>query len=167
MPDDARSAPGSVPRASLQDRYAPQLKCFGCGPQNEHGLRIQSFVTDKADEVVCEWTPQERYEAFPGMVNGGILGTLFDCHCNWAAAWHLMRQRGVETPPCTVTAEFHVRLRRPTPSSGSLRIVARVVESTHDRATVEAQLDHSGVQTATCRGVFVAVKEDHPAFHRW
>src|SRR4030042_1934973 len=24
-----------------------------------------------------------------------------------------------------------------------------------------------GRTTATCRGVFVAVKEDHPAFHRW
>jgi hypothetical protein len=25
----------------------------------------------------------------------------------------------------------------------------------------------AGKLTATCRGVFVAVKEGHPAYHRW
>ena len=44
---------------------------------------------------------------------------------------------------------------------------ARVVESSADRATVEASLSSGGVVTATCRGLFVAVKEGHPAFHRW
>jgi hypothetical protein len=27
---------------SLQERYAPHSHCFGCGPANEHGLRIES-----------------------------------------------------------------------------------------------------------------------------
>ncbi len=101
------------------------------------------------------------------MVNGGILGTLLDCHSNWTAAIHLMRSAGRDTPPCTVTAEFHVRLLRVTPSDGPLRLRARVVESAADRATVEATVEAGGKTTATCRGVFVAVKEGHPAFHRW
>jgi hypothetical protein len=42
-----------------------------------------------------------------------------------------------------------------------------VVESTADRATVEATLEAAGKVTATCRAIFVAVKEGHPAFHRW
>ena len=29
---------------SLQDTYAPTSICFGCGPANEKGLRIKSFV---------------------------------------------------------------------------------------------------------------------------
>jgi len=32
---------------------------------------------------------------------------------------------------------------------------------------VEATIEAAGRVTATCRGVFVAVKEGHPAFHRW
>jgi hypothetical protein len=32
---------------------------------------------------------------------------------------------------------------------------------------VEASLEASGKVTATCRGVFVAVQQGHPAFHRW
>jgi acyl-coenzyme A thioesterase PaaI-like protein len=150
---------------SLQDRYAPQTRCFGCGPANEKGLRIKSHVA--GEEVVCDWTPEPHHQAFPGVLNGGIVGVLFDCHSNWAAAFHLMSRAGQETPPCTVTAEFHVRLRRPTPASGPVRVVARVVESSEDRATVEARIEAGGQVTATCRGVFVAVKEGHPAFHRW
>jgi hypothetical protein len=70
----------------LQERYAPRNTCFGCGPANEHGLRIRSFETP--DGVVAEWMPKPMYEAFPGMLNGGIVGTLLDCHCNWTAAVH-------------------------------------------------------------------------------
>ena len=71
------------------------------------------------------------------------------------------------SPPCTVTAEFHVKMRKPTPSTAPVHLSARVVESAGDRATVEATLSSGGVVTATCRGLFVAVREGHPAFHRW
>ncbi|HEY4219978.1 MAG TPA: PaaI family thioesterase, partial [Myxococcota bacterium] len=90
-----------------------------------------------------------------------------------AAAWFLMNKRGDKTPPCTVTSEFAVKLKRPTPTTmGPVFLTARVVESTSDSATVEATLeatmkDGARKVTSTCRGVFVAVKEGHPAFHRW
>jgi acyl-coenzyme A thioesterase PaaI-like protein len=100
-------------------------------------------------------------------VGGGILGTLLDCHSNWTAAIHLMKAAGRETPPCTVTSEFHVRLLRVTPSNGPLRLRAKVVESSADRATVEATVESGERTTATCRGTFVAVKKGHAAFHRW
>ena len=150
---------------SLQDRFAPSLRCFGCGPANDQGLQIKSLP--EGDEVVCLWTPSAHHEAFPGMLNGGIIGTLVDCLSNWAAAWHFMRDRGAPTPPCTVTADYHVKLRRPTPSGDPVQLRARVVEGQSDRATVECELLSSGVVTATCRGLFVAVKEGHPAYHRW
>lgn len=149
----------------LQDRYAPTTRCFGCGPANPSGLHIKS-VPD-GDEVVCEWRAERDHEAFDGVLNGGIIGTLFDCHCNWTAAYHLMRANDLDAPPCTVTAEYHVVLKRPTPSTAPVRLRARVVESTRDRATVEGLLEAGGKVTATCRGTFVAVQEGHPAFHRW
>jgi acyl-coenzyme A thioesterase PaaI-like protein len=150
---------------SVQDRYAPALRCFGCGPTNEKGLRIKSYR--QGDRLVADWQAEGHHEAFPGMLSGGIVGALLDCHSNWAAAIHLMEHKGLPTPPCTVTAEFHVRLQRPTPTSAPVHLEAQVVESEGDRATVEATLSSGGKVTATCRGVFVAVKEGHPAFHRW
>jgi len=150
---------------SLQEQYAPRSFCFGCGPANPKGLHIRSFPD--GDDVVTEWKAEPQHEAFAGALNGGIIGTLFDCHCNWTAAYHLMRKAGADKVPCTVTAELAVRFRRPTPSSEPVRIRARVVESSPDRATVEAALESGGAVCATCRGVFVAVKPDHPAYHRW
>ena len=34
-------------------------------------------------------------------------------------------------------------------------------------SVVEATVESGGKVTATCRGTFVAVKEGHPAWHRW
>jgi acyl-coenzyme A thioesterase PaaI-like protein len=150
---------------SLQERYAPESACFGCGPANERGLRIRSFA--RGDEYVAEWRAEPYHEAFPGMLNGGIIGALLDCHSNWAAAEHLRRQAGQERPPCTVTADYAIKLRRPTPTDGPIHLSARVVSSTEDRAVVEAELSAGGKTCATCRGTFVAVRPGHPAYHRW
>lgn len=149
----------------LQDRYAPHNRCFGCGPANDKGLRIKSIP--QGDEVVADWMPQAHHEAFENVLNGGICGALLDCHLNWTAAYHLMQKAGASTPPCTVTAEYHVKLKRPTPMNQPVRLVAKVVESSADRAVVEGTLSSGGVVTATCKGTFVAVKEGHPAYHRW
>lgn len=153
---------------SLQERYAPRSICFGCGPANAGGLHIRSFVTGGPhDEAVSNWMPTAIHEAFPGVLNGGIIGTLLDCHSNWTAAAHLMRVRGSESPPTTVTAEFHVRMHKPTPSNAPVHVRAWVVEAFEYRVTVDAELSSGGVVTATCRATFVAVKPGHPAYNRW
>ena len=153
---------------SLQERYAPRGACFGCGPANPEGLRIRSFPNPGEPEVLfCEWAPQSHHAAYGTFLNGGIIGTIFDCHCNWAATWHLMRRDGLETPPCTVTAELQVKFKRPTPMDAPVRLEARVVASEGSRAEVEATLSSHGKITATCHGTFIAVKPGHPAYHRW
>ena len=132
---------------ALQDKYAPTNACFGCGPANSKGLRIKSIV--QGDEVVADWTPEPYHEAFPGVLNGGIIGALLDCHSNWTAAWHLMKQAGADHPPCTVTADYSIKLLRPTPTQGPVHLSAKVVESKEDRATIEAVLTAGGKPCAT------------------
>jgi len=150
---------------SLQDRYAPHTACFGCGPANPDGLRIKSFP--RGDALVAHFRPQPHHQAFPGVVNGGIIGALLDCHSNWAGTWALMRRQSLRHPPTTVTAEFHVKFRKPTPLDAELELLAQATEVSDDRAVVEATVSAGGEVTATCRGVFVAVKPGHPAYHRW
>lgn len=156
---------------SLQERYSPESICFGCGPKNPKGLHVRSFVrrdpgTDK-DHLIASFKPESHHEAFPGMVNGGIIGALLDCHSNWTAAWHLMQAAHADSPPCCVTADFAVKLKRPTPSGSTLELDAWVVEASADRAVIESKITVDGQITATCRGTFVAVKPGHPAYHRW
>ncbi len=150
---------------SLQETYAPAGICFGCGVKNEKGLRIRSFETD--GEYLAEWKAEPHHQAFPGMLNGGIVGALLDCHSNWTAAHFLMKKSGKTEPDCTVTANYSIKLLRPTPFDATIYLKARVVESTEARATVEAELIANDKVCATCKGLFVAVREDHPAYHRW
>ena len=150
---------------SLQERYGPESVCYGCGPANPRGLHVRSFPD--GDEVVADFQPEPHHHAFAGVLNGGVIGTLLDCHCNWTAAYHLMKQRGTDRPPTTVTAEYHVRLLKPTPTDVPPRLRAHAVDSTDERVTVEGTLESDGVVTATCRATFVAVKPGHPAYDRW
>lgn len=150
----------------LQEKYAPQNACFGCGVANAKGLRIKSFAKDSG-EVVASFRPEPHHEAFPGVLNGGIIGTLLDCHSNWTAAWHLMHALGLTEPPCTVTAEYTIKLMRPTPTDRTLELSATVIELKTDHAFIQAKLLADNKVCATCQGKFVAVKEGHPAYHRW
>ena len=164
------SPPGTSSLQSLQQTFAPQGRCFGCGPTNDKGLRIRSFAAeDSADaHVLCDFTPEKHHEAFEGVLNGGIIGTVLDCHMNWTTIFHLMKKGGLDHAPCCVTADFKVTLKRPTPM-GLVRVDAYVVSSSEDRATIEATMtsDVSGKVTAIGTGTFVAVKEGHPAYFRW
>ncbi len=153
---------------AVQETYAPHSTCFGCGPANPKGLRIRSLPSEtSSEELVADWQPEAYHEAFPGMLNGGIIGALLDCHSNWTAAWTLMKRAGELQPPCTVTADFAVKLLRPTPTAGKVHLAARAVDVREDRATIEATLTAGGKLCATCKGTFVAVKPGHPAYHRW
>ncbi len=151
---------------SLQERYAPEGRCFGCGPQNDRGLRVRSFEAAD-DTVIADWQPRPEHEAFDGFVNGGILGTLIDCHSNWTAIAALLRRSGASEAPSTVTAEYSVRFRRPTPSNRPLRLIGRAVDVADDRVTVETSVEVDGTVTATGRATFVAVQPGHPAYGRW
>jgi len=150
---------------SLQARYAPNNACFGCGPANPQGLRIRSIP--EGDRVVCDWTPESHHEAFPGVLNGGIIGSLLDCHSNWTAIWHLMQQRGLDEAIPMVTMEYSVKLRRPTPSTQPLHLEAWVNKVDGDIVTVESELYSGDKLCDHGVGKFVVVRPGHPAYYRW
>ena len=152
-------------KKAVQDRYAPNSICFGCGPANKEGLQIKSYRTD--DGLEMEFECGEKHQAFPGVINGGIIGALLDCHGNWTAAMAIMDENGLDAPLCTVTAQYEVRLKRPTPLGPTLRLQSRILALQDDRAEVIIELKANGKTCATGRGLFVAVKEGHPAYHRW
>ena len=161
----SQTTPPAQECIALQDRYAPENRCFGCGPKNDKGLRIKSKVV--GDEVVADFLPEPHHLAFGQVLSGGIIGALLDCHSNWTAAYGLMKAKGLEAPPCTVTAEFHVKMKRPTSLTSPVHLKASVTSIEGDKAIVDAKLFSEGKETASCHGVFVAVREGHPAFHRW
>lgn len=150
---------------ALQDIHAPDSICFGCGVKNERGLQIKSRWVDS--EFVMYFTPRENHQAFDGFINGGILGTLLDCHSNWCAASTLYKKDADDHFPSTVTSEFHVKLKRPTPFGVELKVTAKPTVVARDKVSIYAEITAAGKVTTTCNAIFIRVKSGHPAFHRW
>lgn len=150
---------------ALQDIFAPHNECFGCGPSNPKGLRIKSVV--EGDAFVAHFTPEPHHLAFENVLSGGICGTLLDCHSNWCAAFHIMKTRGEDSPPCCVTARYAVDLLAPTPMNTTLTIIARPLLVTPKKAQIHAEIFAHDLCTAKCEGIFVAVGPGHPGYHRW
>lgn len=150
---------------NLQDAYAPNSTCFGCGPKNQQGLRLKSVPF--GDGLLAEFSPQPQHVAFADFGSGGIISVLMDCHGNWAATYALMKSKGLSSPPGTVTAEYTVRFLKPSPVTKKWRLNAWATKIDGDKVTVSGELRVDNVVTATMTGLFIAVKESHPAFHRW
>jgi acyl-coenzyme A thioesterase PaaI-like protein len=109
------------------------------------------------DEVVLDWMAAPHHAAIHGVLNGGVIATLFDCHLAWAAAWALYERNGGDTPPLAVTAELTTSYLAPTRSDLPLQIRARMAEVGERKAIVEADLISDRTTTARCRGIFVVV----------
>ncbi|MGY5876146.1 MAG: PaaI family thioesterase, partial [Candidatus Thorarchaeota archaeon] len=100
---------------SIQDAWPEEGSyCWGCGKNNEHGLQLQSFWD--GEEVVATWTPKEHHLAFPGVLNGGIIATLIDCHgTSTANAAAHKAAEDTDIHFMHVTAGISVKYLRPTP----------------------------------------------------
>ena len=55
---------GGLTEPSLQEKYAPQSICFGCGPANDKGLRIRSILD--GGEVVARLDAGAAPRGLPG-----------------------------------------------------------------------------------------------------
>jgi acyl-coenzyme A thioesterase PaaI-like protein len=150
---------------NLQDKYAPNSICFGCGPKNTAGLHLKS--SPEGDALVSDWSPRKEHVAFGNYGSGGIISVLMDCHGNWTAAYSLMKARGLDAPPGTVTAEYTMKFLKPSPIDQVWQLRARATRLDGDRVDVTGELKVGGGTTATMAGTFVAVKEGHPAYYRW
>jgi hypothetical protein len=64
---------------SFQETHFLDGTCFGCGPANVNGLQRKSFPGPDGT-MVAEFVPTPTHEAAEGIVCGGIVGTLLDCH---------------------------------------------------------------------------------------
>lgn len=140
---------------SLQDRYFPELPCFGCGPANPDGLRLKSFVA--GDQVVAEFMPWPQHDNGLGFLNGGIIATVLDCH-SAAVVTHEAYSRGWPPLPGAdlpyVTAGLDVRYLRPAPLRESVRLVGQVVDVSEPEITAEVWIEWEGKPRASAHAVW-------------
>jgi uncharacterized protein (TIGR00369 family) len=58
----------------------PQIgnECFGCGPDNEAGLRLKFVFNEAEKRFVCRFRLDKRFTGPPGHSHGGIIATILD-----------------------------------------------------------------------------------------
>jgi acyl-coenzyme A thioesterase PaaI-like protein len=144
---------------AFQDYYPDDVShCFGCGRLNEKGHHILSRWD--GDEAVCTFQPSPWHTAVPGVVYGGLIASLIDCHSMGTASASWMRERGIEVGdgPAErfVTGSLHVDYLKPTPLGVELEIRARATEIGERKVRVEAEVRAGGEVTA--RGHAIAIR---------
>jgi acyl-coenzyme A thioesterase PaaI-like protein len=143
---------------AIQDRYDEAFRvCYGCGANNEAGLRLKSHV--QGDRVVARFHPRPDQIGVPGVVYGGLIASLVDCHGIATGAAHFQPDpEGI--PPRCVTGSLHVEYRRPTPLDGRpIDLSARVVEASERKAVVDVEVSVGGEVTAEGRVVAVRLRD--------
>lgn len=145
---------------SLQELLFPEGKCFGCGPANPHGLRLRSF--NKDNHVSADWQPSEYHCGWPGIMCGGVMSTLLDCHALITAVTAVMNRDGTTEMPIILAKDFSMRFHRPTPTELPLHLEGKVVSFEGKGPTVEATLFSAGQLCATFEGRFV-IRRKHAA----
>jgi len=173
-PDARGESPGGcAPGAAVQDHYPEEsARCYGCGRLNEDGLHVRTcWARDaddheaaargaESDETVAHFTPRPEHTALPGIVYGGLIASLIDCHSTGTAAAAVFRAEGrsfdSQPPVRCVTAALHVDFVRPTPLGVTLELRGRVKELKGRKVVVTTTLSALGEVCA--RGEVVAIR---------
>jgi acyl-coenzyme A thioesterase PaaI-like protein len=154
---------------AFQDYYPDHFShCYGCGRLNDKGLHLKSYWD--GDETVCTFTPAEHYCAIPGMVYGGLIASIIDCHSTGSAAAFASRHAGIEmgSDPGMrfLTASLHVDYLKPTPLGVPLELRSRAREIKPRKVIVVTTVSTHGQICAKGELVAVRVPEDVVrAFH--
>ena len=130
--------------------HSAQNQCFGCGPANPAGLKLEFSVTPD-HTVLCHTTITDHYEGPPGYLHGGIIATLLD-----EAMSKANRAQGVTA----MTRQMQVEYLRPVPSGKPIRITGHVTRSEGRKHWTAAEIKNTeGTTLASATGLFIAIRQ--------
>ncbi|MEM7332600.1 MAG: PaaI family thioesterase [Chloroflexota bacterium] len=93
--------------------------CFVCGRDNPRGLYM-SFYDNGKDEVLSEYTVDEIYQGYPGIVHGGIVTSMLD---------EVVARVSMIADPhhFMMSVTLQVKFRHSVPTETPLRILGKIV----------------------------------------
>lgn len=138
----------TVPTAPQPEVRSPNL-CFGCGPDNAAGMRLDFVRDEAAKKVTGDFALDARYQGAPGIVHGGIVALVLD-----EALSKVSKFYGVSA----VTAALNIEYLRPVRTGEALHVEARN-ERCEGRQLYHAGeiRDAQGRLLARAHGRFVAI----------
>ena len=115
--------------------------CFGCSPDNEHGLQMQFY--EEEEFLYCDWEPKGFLQGYHNILHGGIQATLIDEIGSWLVT--------IKLKTANVTSELVVRYLKPVhiTKKGKIKLKASLVKLEKNHATVHVDLfDGEGIKCA-------------------
>ena len=125
--------------------------CWGCG-NAPGGIRLPVPEREGLTEYEAWFSFDERHQAGPGFVHGGLVAAALDEACGLLATWYRFP---------TVTARIFVRYRLPVPINTELLVRARLTGERGRRLHVEADLGDGDDVLAQARAAFLHVPLEH------
>lgn len=146
---------------ALQDLASPAGICYCCGPAHATGLHIKSHWAPDGTHVITRHTPRPEFTGYPGLVYGGLLAMLVDCHAGWTAMAYHYRAEGREpdTRPVIdcVTGSMNINYLKPTPMGVGLTLKGWVEGDVGRKTRVVCEVWAGDILTVTADTVFVRV----------
>lgn len=126
--------------------------CFGCGPSNEHGLKMQ-FYSD-GTSVFSWFTVPEHYCGWKNLVHGGVISTLLD-EIMGRAMFYLLRNLGM-------TRKISIDFLKPVVIGTEIKVQGRILEVKNTReAMIEGILSNvNGEVCAKAEGYYILFSRD-------
>ena len=129
--------------------HSAQNRCFGCGPANPGGLRLEFFLAED-QSVVSLPVISNAYEGPQGYVHGGVIATLLDETMSKA-----IRARG----HIAMTRHLEIDYLRPVPSGAPIRLEGRLTQDEGRKLWAEARiLNAEGKILAQGKGLFIEIR---------
>jgi acyl-coenzyme A thioesterase PaaI-like protein len=125
--------------------------CWGCG-DSESGIHLPLPSGDDPTRYEAWLRFDERHQAGPGFVHGGLVAAALDEACGLLATWYRFP---------TVTARIFVRYRRPVAINTELLVRAVLESESGRRIRVRGELVDGDDTLAEARAAFLHVPLEH------
>ena len=152
MSDDHDTTQRQIDDGMLNDRSEYQA-CFGCGARNPNGLGLV-FKTE-GGVIVAEYTPDVRFQGFPGVLHGGVLATMLD---------ETLSRAAVFAGQWMMTARLEIRYRRAAPVGRALRVAAQPTQVRSRMVSAKGAVtlaDDPSVVFAEAEGIFMPITAEY------
>ena len=136
-------------RPAIPPHHDPH--CWGCGDAPA-GIRLPLPAEEGAERYEATFRFDERHQAGPGLVHGGLVAAALDEACGLLATWYRFP---------AVTARLFVRYRKPVPINRELTVRSSIERSHGRRIHTRGELRDGETLIAEARGAFLHVPLEH------
>jgi uncharacterized protein (TIGR00369 family) len=128
-------------RVKITKKQPNSKMCFVCGMSNSFGLKSRFYELEDG-QLLAIFTPEDGHQGYPGRLHGGIAATILDETIGRAIM--LAHSGNI----WGVTIDFSMKLRKPVPIEGEVRVLARIVSEGKRSFKGEGEILLAGGQVA-------------------